>query len=179
MPCVAAVRTDPDGGLPTVALDEQISRVGDFLQSFAGHFKQADFAGRAKAVLHAANNAVRVEPIAFEVDDGIDDVLDDLGPGERALLGDMADEHDRDPAALGEVDEFHAAFAQLRDRARGGRQVRLIDHLDRVDDHHAGVDLVNLVGDALDVGLGEDQQVIAVDGEARRAWRSGAPIPRW
>jgi hypothetical protein len=61
-----------------------------------------------------------------------------FGPGERAGLGDVADEEDRDAGQFREVDQVHAAVAELRDAARGGGQVGLVDHLDRVDHDDGG-----------------------------------------
>ena len=41
--------------------------------------------------------------IPFEVEDGIDHVLHQLGPGDLAVLGDMADQHEGAAARLGEA----------------------------------------------------------------------------
>src|SRR5687768_7645848 len=98
---------------------------------------------RAEAVLDAADDAMRVETVALEIDDRVDDVLNDFWPGERARLGDVADEDHRRPAALSEIHQVHAAVAKLRDRPWRRRQVRLVDHLDRVDDDDRGRNLVD------------------------------------
>ena len=81
-------------GARAVLFQEQVAGVADFGQALAGHLEQADLVGRPEAVLDAADDAVGVKAIALEVDDGIDDVLDDLGPGQRAGLGDVADDDD-------------------------------------------------------------------------------------
>ena len=52
----------------------------------------------------------------------VDDVLEQARPGEGAVLGDVADEHDGDVAALGLDDELLGALAHLGDRA--GRATR-------------------------------------------------------
>jgi hypothetical protein len=51
---------------------------------------------------------VGVVAVALEVDDGVDEVLEQAGPGELAVLGDVADEDDGDAGGLGEVDQFGA-----------------------------------------------------------------------
>ena len=43
--------------------------------------------------------------LALERQHGVDDVLEHAGPGERAVLGDVADEHDRHAAPLGLDDQ--------------------------------------------------------------------------
>src|SRR5690349_3519614 len=106
--------------LGTIVFHEQVAGVGDFLETFAGHLEQSHLVCRAEAVLHAADDAVAVVAVALEVDDGVDDVLDDFRSGERARLGDVADEDDGDAGEFREVDQVHAALAQLRDAAGGG-----------------------------------------------------------
>ena len=98
-----------------VLLDEKFSRIGDFAQAFAGHFEEADFVRAAETVLDAADDAMGVEAITLEISDGIDDMLDDLGPGQCAGLGDMPDENDGGAAGLGQINQIHAAIAKLRD----------------------------------------------------------------
>jgi hypothetical protein len=97
--------------LGPVLLDKQIPRIGHFLESGAGHFKQANFVRAAEAIFHAADDAVAVESIAFEIDDRIDDVLDDLWPGQCAGLGNVPDENNRHPARLGKINQIHTAIA--------------------------------------------------------------------
>src|SRR5665213_2352367 len=93
-------------------------------------------------------------------------MLDDLWPGERAGLGDMADEDDGDAGCLGEVDQFHAAGAELSDRAGGGGEIGLVDHLDGIDDDDRRVDFADLVDYALEIGLGENEQIGRGNAEA-------------
>ena len=73
---------------------EELGRIGDLLQSGAGHLEDADLVGRAEAVLHGAQDAELVRALALEREHGIDHVLDDAGPGDLAVLGDVADEDD-------------------------------------------------------------------------------------
>ena len=58
------------------------------------HLEDADLGGRAEPVLHAAQQPVGVEGVALQVEHRVDDVLQHLGPGDGALLGDVADEED-------------------------------------------------------------------------------------
>ena len=69
-------------------------------------------------MLQRAQHAQRVVPVAFERQHGVDDVLERARPGERAVLGDVADEQRRDPELLGQP---HAAVARRRAPARPTR----------------------------------------------------------
>jgi hypothetical protein len=116
----------------------------------------------AKAVFDAADDAVRVMPIPFKVDDGIDDVLDDLGAGQHAGLGDVADDDHGDAAGFGQADQVHAAIAQLRHRPRRGGQSGLVNHLHRIDDHHIRMHLIDLMGNPLNIGFSEHQKIFRI-----------------
>ena len=85
------------GGFVAVG-QEQGRGVGDLGQAVAGHLEHADLIGRAEAVLHGAQDAELVAALALEIKHGIDHVFDHAGAGDLAVLGDMADQDDRDAA---------------------------------------------------------------------------------
>ena len=58
--------------------------------------------------------------LPFEIKDGVDHVLDDLGAGDLPVFCDMADQHQRRAAPLGITDERRGAAAKLRDGAGSG-----------------------------------------------------------
>ena len=64
-----------------------------------GHLEQAELVGGAEAVLHRPQQAQGVVAVALEGQHGVDHVLEHPGPGQRAVLGDVADEHDGDARA--------------------------------------------------------------------------------
>ena len=113
---------------------KQAAGVGHGGQSVAGHLVNADFVGRAEAVLDRAQNPERMAALALEVQDGVDHVLDHFGAGDRAFLGDVADEDNRRPPALGQPDQLLRRAAHLRHRARGGFERVQIHGLDGIDD---------------------------------------------
>ena len=84
------------------------------------HLEDANLVGRPEAVLHRAKDSELVAALAFEIEDGIDHVLDHARAGDRAFLGDMADEHQRSARFLGPAHQFLRAGADLRHRAGGG-----------------------------------------------------------
>ena len=69
-------------------------------------------------MLDGAQHAQRVVPVALEREHGVDDVLEHSRAGERAVLGDVADEDDGDTAPLGLGGELLGARPDLQHRAR-------------------------------------------------------------
>ena len=152
-----------------VGFEEEGGGVFDGFEAGAGHAEEADFEGGAEAVFGGADDAVVVVGVAFEIEDGIDDVFDELGAGEDAFLGDVADEADGGAGGFGEVDEFSAAVAELGDGTGGGGISRVVDHLDGVDDGERGAEAADGGGDFFEVGFGEDFEGGLAEAEAAGA----------
>ena len=115
--------------------------------------------GRTEAVLHGAQQAQRVVPVAFEAEHRVDDVLEHPRAGEAAVFGDMADEHHRNAAALGLGDEPMGAAAHLHDAAGRRAEVGIGDGLDAVDDDELRLHGVECGDDVGKRCLGEQPQV--------------------
>jgi hypothetical protein len=81
-----------------------------------GHGEDAEFIDRAEAVLDRADQAEAGMGVALEIEHGIDDVFEHARPGQRALLGHVADQDDRDAGLLGQPRQLRRAFAHLRHR---------------------------------------------------------------
>ena len=86
----------------------------------ATHLEDADLVGRAEAVFDRAQDAIGVVPVAFEVEDGIDDVLEHARPGDGSRLRHVPDEERGYVHAFGEVHQRRGALAHLADRPRRG-----------------------------------------------------------
>ena len=91
-------------GRVTVA-EEQRRRVRNLDQAGACHLEDADLVRGAEPVLDGAENAERVSAIAFEVQHGVDHVLDHLRAGDVTVLGDMTDKQHRAALRFGVADE--------------------------------------------------------------------------
>ena len=91
VPSTPAKTAEPGLDAVTVA-EEQLGRVGHLAQAFGCHLEHADLVGGAEAVLDGAQDAEGVAAVAFEVEHGVDHVLDHLRAGDLAVLGDVADE---------------------------------------------------------------------------------------
>lgn len=128
----------------------------DGFKACGAHAEEADLEGVAEAVFGAADDAVVVVGIAFEVEDGVDDVFHEFGAGEEAFFGDVADEADGGAGGFGEIDELGAAIAELGDAAGGAGVVGAVDHLDGVDDAEGGLDAAEGGRDSFEVGFSED-----------------------
>ena len=88
------------------APSESVSRnaaagIRDLGQAVGRHLEHADFLGRAEAVLAGSKQAQAAETLPLERQDNINEVLERLGPGQRAVLGDVADEDHRHAVFLG------------------------------------------------------------------------------
>ena len=104
---------------------KQGGRVGDFLQPLRHHREHADLVRAAKAVLDRAQDAVLVAALPLERQHGIDHMFQHARPGDAAILGHMADQHERTVALLGEADQFLRRCPHLADRA--GRTLDQVD----------------------------------------------------
>ena len=82
--------------------------------------------------------------LALERQHGVDDVLEHARPGERAVLGDVADEHDRRRRAAWPRRTSRWAHSRTWTTEPGARrELGIGDGLDAVDDHELGLHLVD------------------------------------
>ena len=70
-----------------------------------------------------------VVPLAFEIEDGIHDVLEGLRTGEAALLGNVAHQQDRNVPTLRREQELRRRLAHLSDAARRRLKLQREDRL--------------------------------------------------
>ncbi len=104
--------------------------------------------------------------LALEIEDGVHHVLDHAGPGDLAVLGDMADEDGGNAAPLGVADHLVCRGADLGDRTGCGLDMVEPHGLDRIDYHEVG---------PFGVERGEDVAERCLGAEAHR--RIGQPEP--
>ncbi len=74
--------------------------VVDFAQPLRGHREDADFVDAPEAILVRAQNAVFAVALAFKIKHRVDQVLQQPGPGDRAVFGDVAHDHHRTTGAF-------------------------------------------------------------------------------
>ena len=118
---------------------EHRGRIRHRHQASLGHGEHAELVHRAETVLGGAEQPVVQRGLTLEVEHRVHDVLQRLGPGDAAALGDMAHHDDRGSALLGKAHQLAGALAHLAHVAGRALQHVGVDRLDGVDDHHVGV----------------------------------------
>jgi hypothetical protein len=119
------------------AAQEDLRGIADLVQAALVHREHADLVGAAEAILVRAHDAKLAAVVAFEIQHGIDEMLEQPRTGDRAVLGDVPDEKGRAVRALGELHQRGRAVAHLRDAAGARFDFRQRHRLDRIDDDHA------------------------------------------
>ena len=148
---------DAGAGDADVAVgEEQPAGVGQPDDADVGEVEAAHLVGRAVAVLHRADQAQPGVPVALELDDDVDEVLEHPRAGDRAVLGHVADEQDGDAAALGRLDEAGRHLADLADVAGRPLDLAAGDGLHGVDDEQVGLHGLDLAQHRGEVGLGRE-----------------------
>ena len=130
-------------------------RIRDLGEAAGAHLEDADLAGRAEAVLERAQGPVRALALALEQEHAVDQVLEHARAGDRALLGDVADEDDGAPDPLRHLHHLVGRLADLGDRAGRACEVGRVKRLDRVDHARVGALRFERGQDALQRGLGD------------------------
>ena len=170
-----AFQQDGDGRTRRVGgtlLQEGLGGVGDFHQAGGAHLKDADLARCAEAVLDAAQEAEGLEGIAFQVEHGVDDVLEYAWAG--AMLPSLVTwptSNTLNAPALARCCSWLAHSRIWADHPRRRIQRFAMGGLDRIDDEQRRIQLVDGGEDALEVGFGEQVEgvVSAIHAEAARA----------
>src|SRR5262249_44691023 len=112
-----ALERTRDGGsdLAPGTASEDLGRIGDALQTCPGHLEHTELVRRAKSVLDGAENAMRVVPVALELEDAIDEMLEHARARDRSVLRHVPDEYRRDAGRLGRPQQTRSGFAHLTD----------------------------------------------------------------
>ena len=117
--------------------------------------------------------------LALERQHRVHHVLQHLGPGQGAVLRDVADQHRRDVLPLGREQELRRRLAHLPDAAR--RRLELVGphRLHRVHDDQRRLEPRHLFEDALEAGLRQQiQRRLRPRPADRRGSSPGARTPR-
>ena len=96
-------------GLP----NEPRGRIEHFDEPVVSHLEHPRLVRGAEPVLDRPDGAVGPFALSLELKYAIDEVLEHSRAGERAVLGDVADEHHRDFKRLGHAHDFAGDLADL------------------------------------------------------------------
>jgi hypothetical protein len=165
-PAVASHHDHAAGHRLRVAREENRRRVADLFEPVLAHREEAQLIDRAEAVLGRPQHAVATAGIALEIQHRIDQVLEQLRPGDAAVLGDVADEDDRAAAGLGVAHQRGRAVAQLQRRARARVGRGQLHGLDGVDHQQRRFALGRERKDGVERAVAHQQQLRAVEPEA-------------
>ena len=108
---------------------------------------------------------MRMVSCAFEIQDGVDDVLERLGPGQTTVLGDVTDKERRHVPALRRKEQLRGGLSNLTDASGRGLKLQRKDRLHGIDDDENGLDARDLIEHALEARLGQQIQRGIADGE--------------
>ena len=131
------------------------------------HLEDADLVGRAEPVLDAAQDAVLVVPVALQVEHGVDHVLQHARSGDRAFLGDMADEHHRECRCAWPTRMTRAGIRAPATRCPASTSSSADDivWIESITSR-AGASLLRCREDAADVGLRQAPEVLGLSPRA-------------
>ena len=136
-----ALERGEDGGAADRVVapgEEQGARVGHLRQARAVHREHADLVGPAEAILDCPQDAILVAALAFKAQHRIDHMLKDARPGDRPVLGDVANQDQHAAIFLGVANELLRRCADLADRAGRPLDKVRMHGLDAVDDQQRG-----------------------------------------
>jgi hypothetical protein len=167
-PSSTGATTEP-GRARAAIREEERRRVGHAVETAIGHLEQAELVDGAEAVLHGAEQPEGVVALTLEREHGVDQVLEHARPGERALLGDVPDQHRAHRALLGEAHQPVGALAHLRHRPGCRTEVGVEHRLDGVDGDHVGLHGLDVGEHVREGGVGHEPQVGWQGTEALRA----------
>src|SRR6185503_10150125 len=101
-----------------VLREERASRIRDLGQAAIAHLEDADLLGRSEAVLRGTEQADRRVAVALERQHGVDQVLERLRAGDRAVFRDVSNEHDGNAIGLRQLHQPEGRTADLADASR-------------------------------------------------------------
>ena len=93
---------------------------------------------------------MRMVTLAFEVQDGVHDVLERFRAGQASLFRHVADEEGRHVPALGAEQQLGRGLADLADAARRRLELQREHGLNRVDDDEGRLDPIDLLENAFE-----------------------------
>ena len=109
--------------------------------------------------------------VAFEIKNGIDNVLENAWTRDRALLGHMTHEEDGDACLLGKSRQLRGTLSDLRNAPRCRLERLGVNGLDRVDHDNVRSLGANRADDSLELDFGQKLDGRVDQPEALRAQR--------
>ncbi len=142
---------------------EDARGVAHLFESRVLHFKDADLVGGTVAVLHSPQDPESVGVVAFEIEDRVHEVLENLGSCNGSVLGHVSDQKGGDAGFLGPVEKPGGDLSHLAHAARRRGQSLGVHGLNGVHDKEIGLKLVYPFKEVLDAGPCEEEEVFRMN----------------
>ena len=97
---------------------KQFRRIRHLAKTNLRHLVDAQFGSAAETVLYRAQKPVHIVAVAFELQHGVDDVLEHFRSRQRAFFINMSDKNDGHAAFFGILEQLRRTFAHLPNTAR-------------------------------------------------------------
>ena len=150
---------EPSGVWPRWG-EEQSRRVRNLADTVGGLLEAADLIGRAEAVLQPAQHAQARLAVTLEVEHHVDQVLQHARASDVAVLGDVADQQDRQVRRLRQACQRGCDRAGLSHTASDAFHAGRLHRLDRVHDEQIGFDLVDMAEQDIQVRFRRQEQAV-------------------
>ena len=105
-----------------------------------------------------AQDTVAMAFVALEIQDGIDNMLQQPGPGNRPFFRHMADDKHRYAASFGEAHQLTGYFLDLADAAGRRADLVSVDGLDRIDHDRGRPEFLNGFENLFERSFGQNVQ---------------------
>ena len=128
-------------------------------QAVTGHLVNAQFRRRAKTVFGRTEHAIGMVAVPLKLQHHVHHVLEDLGSGQRPLLGDVAHHEQWGARGLRPSGEGGRGFTDLAHRTRHAILVWQVQSLHRIDHHKGRSFRAKRVKDSGNLRLWENQHL--------------------
>ncbi len=120
-------------------VEEGPAGAADLLHPGRHELEDAQLPGRPEAVLQPPEKAVLAMAVPLQVEDDVDHVLQGAGPGDGPLLGDVPNQQNGNPTALGALEQPGDRRPHLGGAAGVAGGVGIVQRLHRVHDRQRRV----------------------------------------
>src|SRR6185295_19850881 len=110
-----------------------------------------------------------VMSLTFKIQNGVDDVFERFGAGNRSVFSDVTDQENRNGAVLREQEKLVRSFPHLRHRAGRGFDHRRKNSLDGIDYDGGRVETLNFMKNVFEIGLRQQEKILRLDSQSLAA----------
>ena len=146
-------RGNTAGRIHITTLQKYGGRVCDFFHAQIGHGEDAKFVHCTESIFMTTQGAVATSRWTVQHHEAVDHMLQHLGPGDSAFLGDMSHEHNDDVVLFRQARKKRGRFTHLGDRAWRGIEGLHLHDLNRIKNDNLRPLAFNQLRDNLRTGF--------------------------